>query len=686
MTMKKFADKKIILTAAFVFLTAVLFLPGAVYAGQTVDVNTTISDAYGNSSDGGASANEPADGNTLNVGSGGVVGVANGAYLSSTDDVTASGNAVNILSGGYAIYVFGAQIDSSGAGKTAAAQNNTVTVDGQTHAYAAAYGGYAMQYGSGGTAIASGNSVVINSGTFSTVHGGYASANYPTGTASATGNTVTINGGAVDGDVVGGYVSGETIAATGNTVNINGGAFSAASIIKGGDYYSGAGDVFTGNTLNLRTPIKVGNVQNFEFYNFYLPAAFAAGDAMLTVSGVINGDGAYLSDGGSGRSTVNVGIAGSAAPLKKGDRVTLIDASASYAHLVGSPANTGSSGTQGVTLKYKFALSDDSYKLYADVTEAGLGEESKALSEGRAANLAAVTAGGDLIADAGMKSGFAANRAPNAYTFGAMSYNSSRYDTGSYVDGGTFSVLAGLARGRAVKYGALTYGGFVEAGWGNYDTYNSFANAAAVRGSGDANYYGAGLSFRMNYDGNEKGHFYNDAAVRFGKSSNDYESRDLRDANGSAATYETDSGYYGAHFTLGYMKNLGDGANLDLYTRLLWTHLGGDDTTLSTGDPVSFDGADSWRWRTGLRYAAPPKNGARFYAGAAYEYEFAGGVDATAYGLPIESPSLEGGTAIGEIGFAYQQTGSPFSADLNLSGFTGQREGFGARINLNWAF
>jgi hypothetical protein len=85
-----------------------------------------------------------------------------------------------------------------------------------------------------------------------------------------------------------------------------------------------------------------------------------------------------------------------------------------------------------------------------------------------------------------------------------------------------------------------------------------------------------------------------------------------------------------------------------------------------------------------LRYFAARKNSARFYAGLAYEYEFDGDANATAYGMALDTPSLEGGTAVGEIGFTYQKTGSPFSADFNLSGFAGERDGISGRVDLNW--
>jgi hypothetical protein len=615
-------------------------------------------------------------GNALTIASGSFTGLPSfsGGY-SYREDEHANGNSITVNGGDFSgvteAWIYGGYSGNYAGGGEA--NDNTVVVTNFSGTISTVSGGNGIGGASNNTVAISGGGSVKN------VYGGNG------GSGNATGNVVTLTGGTFTGNI---YGASAMYDATGNTVTVEAGATLDAGVTLYGGSSAMGGDAVTGNTLNLRTPITIGNVQNFEFYNFYLPAAFAAGDTMLTVSGNNMGDGAYLNDGGSGQSTVNVGIAGSASSLKKGDRVTLIDASASVAGLVGSPANNTAdgSGMQGVTLKYKFALSNNSDKLYADVTEAALGEESKALSEGRAANLAALTAGGDLIAEAGMKSPFAPRHEINSYAFGAMSYNSSRYDTGSHVDGGTFSVLAGLARDRAVKGGAFTFGGFVEAGWGNYDTYNSFPTFGDVRGGGDANYYGAGLAFRMDCDGDEKGHFYNGAAVRFGRSENDYENGDLRDANGSPAKYETSSGYFGAHFTLGYLKNLKNDAKLDLYTRILWTRLNGDDTALSTGDPVSFDGADSWRWRTGLRYYASPKNGARFYAGAAYEHEFGGGVHATAYGLPIDTPSLEGGTAIGEIGFAYQKSGSPFSADFNVSGFTGQREGFGAKMDLNWEF
>jgi outer membrane autotransporter protein len=179
------------------------------------------------------------------------------------------------------------------------------------------------------------------------------------------------------------------------------------------------------------------------------------------------------------------------------------------------------------------------------------------------------------------------------------------------------------------------------------------------------------------------GHFYNEGAIRFGKAENDFNTG-LYDDLGESGRYETDSSYYGAHFTLGYIKYLRDTARMNFYTRLLWTHLDGDDVRMSTGDEVSFDGTDSMRWRFGLRYYAPERGDGKFYFGAAYEYEFDSDVASSSYGFKIDAPSMDGGTGIAEIGYIYRKYKSPFSANFNVSGYFGKREGFGTRLDLNW--
>ena len=64
----------------------------------------------------------------------------------------------------------------------------------------------------------------------------------------------------------------------------------------------------------------------------------------------------------------------------------------------------------------------------------------------------------------------------------AYSGGSIRYSTGSHVDMNSVSLMTDLSYGVELKPGALTLGAFSEYGDGSYDSYNSFSNAASVKG------------------------------------------------------------------------------------------------------------------------------------------------------------------------------------------------------------
>jgi hypothetical protein len=322
---------------------------------------------------------------------------------------------------------------------------------------------------------------------------------------------------------------------------------------------------------------------------------------------------------------------------------------------------------------------DSTHKLIAKVLKAATTEQSKSLSEGMLSGLAFTGAGGDLLADT--LPDFRRRWEKNYETFAAFSYGRYKYDTGSSLNVDGSSVLAGLSRTFARNNGDLSFGAFVEAGWGNYDSWNSFANDPDVLGSGDTDYYGGGLALRWDAKGNDRGRFHADGAIRFGRVKNDY-SGFLSEQTG----FDSSGAYYGGHIGVGYEKKVSDGATVDFYTRLLWTRQEGDSVTLSTGDPVDFDDADSLRWRAGFRFTGASSSlpGVRFYAGAAYEYEFDGDMNATTDGYVIEAPTLKGGSAMGELGLTWAKDGSPLTIDLGVSGYAGQKEGVAGRLLMNW--
>jgi hypothetical protein len=283
-------------------------------------------------------------------------------------------------------------------------------------------------------------------------------------------------------------------------------------------------DSFSGNALIIRDPAAGGiiisgapayavpsfgkklSAGNFERYDFVLGADSAGRDTPMIKSGgyVAFGDGLT---GGNRESTVTMNFLGGGRIQGIGEEYYLIDASVANAGLIGGLAGGGGTiyGRKGATLLYGYELydqlntpyvSETSNNLYAKVSSVGAHPQAKALSEGRVGgmDLVAQAADASIGAISSAKTRSAADeRGGGFYPFGTFGYVKSRLDSGSHVDSEGVAMLMGLAKTKETssKDGSrLTFGGFVEAGLGNYDSYNSFANFSDAHGSGDTNYYG----------------------------------------------------------------------------------------------------------------------------------------------------------------------------------------------------
>ena len=418
-----------------------------------------------------------------------------------------------------------------------------------------------------------------------------------------------------------------------------------------------------------------------------LAADLAVGSYVFDLTGAPSGA-TLLSITGNGNinsldPAMTIGLAGGGRPLPPGYSVTLIK-DQSAAPFSGGPAPATLQAQQGAALLHDFDLTQAGDSLTAALRGTTLNPQTESLSEGFLAGLAFTTQGQDVISLQGMN--IAAFGPDGLSAFALGEFGSSRYNTNSHINVDGFSLMAGLAWNASPASGRLTLAAFFEGGWGNYDSHNSFSRAAGVDGRGDTEYYGGGILGR--YQWNCGG--YAEASARMGRVSTDYSSSDLRDMYGTDAEYDTDSLYYGAHAGLGYVWKITDAASLDISTKYLWTRQQGDDVTLSTGDPVTFDDADSHRWRTGGRfsYAVATESGAVFtpYAGAYYEHEFDGKVKASTYGYGINEPDMSGGTGIGEIGLTMKAAGSPLSLDLGARGYLGTREGVTGSLRVRWEF
>jgi outer membrane autotransporter protein len=519
------------------------------------------------------------------------------------------------------------------------------------------------------------------------VYGGYAHDDSNV-FAEASGNLVLISGGVINGQIFGGYVdSGPDDQAVNNRVVITDSPDLHDSDLTGGFVNASGAAQFEDNTLVVATDstLAIKSVSNVENFEFILPANAEKGYVALEAQNIAFGD--PVSNAKSVITGVSFQSGGAA--LEPGDEFSLFksDSPLEFDKLDMVQDQNGGiplSGGKGISLLYDFSL-DSSGVL--TVTNVRSNPQVKALSESFLGSLALINQGADHVAGSGMEKAVkAAEGASGLAAFASISGGTSRYDTGSHVDVKGFSLLTGLSWGHDFTPGRLTLGAFFEYGSGDYDTSNSFSNAASVKGDGDADYTGGGILARFDFAGNESGNFYAEASGRMGGMNNDFDSSSLRDYQGRKAEYDSSSVYYGLHAGAGYIWQITDAASLDLYAKYLWTRQEGDSVTLSTGDPVRFEDADSHRARAGARFSYALNDVVKPYVGAAWEYEFDGEAGAATYGYSIKAADLKGGTGIGEVGLIIGKPDFPLSLDLGVQGYAGTREGVTGSLQLKFEF
>lgn len=661
-------------------------ITGKTYGGYSADGDVTINKVYISSGDikgdvfGGSTEKGVASDNKIFVSGGKIGGDVGGAY---SYNGGATGNIVDISGGSVAGHIRGGL---TGYGD---AYDNTIIIRGGEIAKDA-IGGYSYNGG------ATGNIVDISGGTIGgNVRGGWASAGLATDNlvtvsdglvnghvygelsllTDATGNTVTISGGKIAGDIYGGHA--EKGDAADNTVNIIGAPVLASSYIYGGYGDNGGSGRQGGNTLNFKNSqtIDAKGVGSFEHYNFWLPAGTVDQSKMLVVTEPAEVGGARVEVLLNGESV-----------LHAGDKVALIT---SGGGVTGKTSNDKSQSMLGTTVLYEFDIYAKDNVLWAALPQSGqAAPESGALTDGHLVSVALLAQAADMAA-APEHMEVSRDKTDSRYvTFAAVNAGSSAYDlgAGSELDIDSFLLIAGVMWDVPVRKNNLLLRAFAEAGWGGYDTNGSYGGSR-VRGSGDSNYYGAGLHARYQWtDDNKPGGLYADASLRAGRIEADFNAPDMTNSAGTHASYDTSSAYRSAHVGIGHIWKLGGKTSIDISSKYLWTHLKGDSFTMATGDRVELGSADSRRWRTGFRAVHDKTEDVSFFFGAYYEYEFDGEAAGRAYGIyDIEKASMSGGTGIGELGVIFRPASDDrFSALLGIQGYAGVREGFSGRLKLQY--
>ena len=315
--------------------------------------------------------------------------------------------------------------------------------------------------------------------------------------------------------------------------------------------------------------------------------------------------------------------------------------------------------------------------LSAVVTGVERNKQTNLVAENRAVAAAFVNQGTDLIADS--LDTLSRDGKYGVKTFAAVHGNRSKYDVNSDIKINGWSTIVGVGAENEHNGGDFSWGVFYENGSGNYRTYNDFNNEF-FRGDGSLVYNGGGIAARY-----ENAHgVYTEGSLRAGMLKS--EMTDALSDGENKYGYESETAYYGAHIGVGKIFSLGDDSDLDVYGKFFHTYTEGDSFNVA-GDEFEFDSINSDRLRIGARVTSNKENKFSTYYGLAYEYEFNGDAEMRAAGMKAPTQSLQGSSVMAEIGLNYQPTpDSPWSFDLNMRGYAGERQGGSFNVQATYTF
>ena len=589
---------------------------------------------------------------------------ADTVYGALSDNGNVSGNHVT-FNNSSAYIVCGARSNNG------TVSDNHVTLNNSSASYV--YGGYSS------TGDANENHVTINGGTFeggTTISniGIFGAYSYKGTDITLNNNNVTISNAIIKTNVYGGYYMGDSSAEIkNNTITIKENTDISEAKLYGYKAYNTASDIIAENNALIIDGWsgKTNTVQNFNDIAFK-NISWKNNGSILTIT---NQNG-YTSDltntkiktiNIAGGSNINVGESMKLIESEKGNDLGLTEGDVTDTFTAGVAreglGSTSIDGNGNVTFK---------------VNSIKLSSQAVSAAQTRAASAAFVNQGTDLISD----SLDTISRDDNygVKTFAAVHGNRSKYDVADDIKINGWSTIVGVGNTDKFDNGSeLSWGVFYENGSGNYRTYNSFNNEF-FRGDGSMVYNGGGIAARYE----NKNGVYTEASLRAGMLKNELDNA-MRDVNGSYG-YETESAYYGAHIGVGKIISLSDSSDLDIYGKFFHTYTEGYSVTIAE-DKFDFDSITSDRLRVGARITSNKENKFSTYYGLAYEYEFNGDADLTAQGLRADTQSLQGSSVMAEVGFNYQPTpDSPWSFDLNMRGYAGERQGGSFNVQATYTF
>ncbi len=396
-------------------------------------------------------------------------------------------------------------------------------------------------------------------------------------------------------------------------------------------------------------------------------------------------DGATLLDHSAALSNVSfAGAAVDTSNIQFTDKTELLDGKKTLvANYGGTPGPiTGATYSVGVGITGVGQASMDGDNLiFTATSEAALDEEmAHNTLMGAEVSMAALSVGNEFIGAATDGLGLAANIGEDGVsTFARMGGGSMRQETGSHVDTHTWNAILALGHKNEKEKSSFEYGAFFEYGTGNYTTHNG-----DERGDGSMHYTGGGLLAKWQ----KKGGLYVEGGLRAGSVHDDARNV-LREANGTPHSYETNAGYWGVHIGVGKEIALKNGDAVDVYGKYFYNRKNGVDFN-ANGAVYDLDAVTSSVIRVGARYTMKRERW-NFYTGLAYEHEMdgkaSGTVTAPGVNAAIRSADISGGSGRLEIGATMKpDKNSPWSLDLNVTGFAGKKQGVMGGVSVAWMF
>ena len=492
---------------------------------------------------------------------------------------------------------------------------------------------------------------------------------YAAGTQNATDGEVNITGGTTDweGIVYAGY--SESGSANGNIIYVAAGTNASQMTL------SGTNDTGSDNVLNLAGSATFKAINNFDAINFD-KIDWINGGTVLNITD--NAEDGALANTNINLNSLNF-VGGT--ELNAGESMYIINGKD-----LGIGTGTGkvdalSNFTAGVAIEGTgmAEVASDGNSVKYTLTKVKHTDQIDLVAQTRAASAAFVNQGTDLIADS--LDTISRDSNYGVKTFAAVHGNRSKYDVNSDIKINGWSTIVGVGNAGKFDNGSeFSWGVFYENGSGNYRTYNEFNNEF-FRGDGSLVYNGGGIAARYT----NKNGVYTEGSLRAGMLKSDMDNA-LRDGAGNFYGYESESAYYGAHIGVGKIISLSESSDLDVYGKFFHTYTEGDSFKVAN-DEFEFDSINSDRLRIGARITSNKENKFSTYYGLAYEYEFNGDADMTAQGLKAPTHSLQGSSVMAEVGFNYQPTPtSPWSFDLNMRGYTGERQGGSFNVQATYTF